>query len=130
MDAAFKPETSVKTSGLVPQPHGGALSPGNPGNKGGGRPPDEIRRQAREDLDTWLKRLREKSAKDDPSVGEIAKAIDVLGKYGLGEKRFELDESRQLEHCAVYTATFLLDKGVPQWYEEWVAGLKAKLESL
>jgi hypothetical protein len=33
-------ETSVKSSApLIPQPHGGALSAGNPGNKGGGRPP-------------------------------------------------------------------------------------------
>lgn len=41
-----KAKTSVESSGpteveLVPQPHGGALQVGNPGNRGGGRPPDE-----------------------------------------------------------------------------------------
>lgn len=34
---------------LVPQPHGGALrTGGKPGNKGGGRPPDEFKRRMAE----------------------------------------------------------------------------------
>ena len=46
-------KTSVKTSvgELVPQPHGGALSPGNPGNRGGGRPPNEFKATLRELVD-------------------------------------------------------------------------------
>lgn len=36
------PEVTGDISGtLVRQPHGGALRIGNPGNKGGGRPPDQ-----------------------------------------------------------------------------------------
>ena len=41
-------KTSAKTSDLVPQKHGGALRQGNPGNRGGGRLPDEFRAKMRE----------------------------------------------------------------------------------
>jgi hypothetical protein len=41
------PEKSSEPE-LVPQPHGGALQRGNPGNKGGGRPPDEFKAKMRE----------------------------------------------------------------------------------
>ena len=43
-------ESSVKSSvpELVRQPHGGALQRGNPGNRGGGRRPEEFKRQMRE----------------------------------------------------------------------------------
>lgn len=41
--AMTKKKTLGKTSELIPQPHGGALSAGNPGNKGGtGRPPSQF----------------------------------------------------------------------------------------
>ena len=36
---------------LVPQPHGGALRPGNPGNKGGGGRPERIRERLQEILE-------------------------------------------------------------------------------
>ena len=36
-------KTPVKTSALVPQPHGGKLKRGNPGNRGGGRPSNEFK---------------------------------------------------------------------------------------
>ena len=36
------------TPQLIPQPRGGALRRGNPGNWGGGRPPDEFRAMCRE----------------------------------------------------------------------------------
>lgn len=42
-------ETSAESSGateLVPQPHGGAIKAGNPGNKGGGRTPGALRKLA------------------------------------------------------------------------------------
>ncbi len=41
-------ESLARKSDLVPQRHGGALSPGNPGNKGGGRPSNEFRARMRE----------------------------------------------------------------------------------
>ena len=48
-------ETLDAVAGMVPQPHGGALARGGiPGNKGGGRRPDRIRRMAQRAL---LKRV-------------------------------------------------------------------------
>lgn len=39
---------SAASAQLVPQPHGGAIRQGgNPGNRGGGRPPSAVRRMAR-----------------------------------------------------------------------------------
>lgn len=40
-----EPEAPVTAAGppLVAQPHGGAIRKGNPGNKGGGRTPDEFK---------------------------------------------------------------------------------------
>lgn len=37
-------ETPVKSPVVVEQPHGGALRVGNPGNRGGGRKPDEFKK--------------------------------------------------------------------------------------
>ena len=55
---------------LIPQPHGGALRRGNPGNRGGnhgsGRPDLAVRERAR-------------------YVAEKAKALDVLGKIVSGD---------------------------------------------
>ena len=87
---------------LVPQPHGGALSAGNPGNKGGGRTPDELRALFRQPLAKLLpvvQRIAE--AIDTQEVtcphcdhklnvtswlkaGDKLKAVDLLARYGIG----------------------------------------------
>jgi hypothetical protein len=103
-------KTSAKTPDreLVPQPHGGALSAGNPGNSGGkkgrsGRPPSKIREKLR---GSFQKRIRileqfadgiviytlrdgEKPDTDAilklaPSVADRLKALDMMAKYGVG----------------------------------------------
>lgn len=130
-DVQTEPKTGRNVApNIVPGKNGGYLIPGWK-QPGPGRPPDELRRRSREGFESWLARLEAiEQGGRQLSVSEISKALDVLGKFGLGEKKFELDESSQLEHCALWTAEFLLAKGVPQWYEEWVAGLKARFESL
>lgn len=41
--------TETRVIALVPQPHGGAIRKGGtPGNRGGGRPPDEFKQMCRE----------------------------------------------------------------------------------
>ena len=82
-------ETSEQTSAphLIPQPNGrGALlSGGVPGHRGaGGRPPDELRRASRESYGALLAKLEEKLGAE-LSVSEITQALNVTGKYGLGE---------------------------------------------
>ena len=42
-------QPSSRKTGLITQPHGGAIrTGGNPGNRGGGRPPNEFKRKMRE----------------------------------------------------------------------------------
>lgn len=54
-------EPASPSTALIPQPHGGALSPGGtPGNRGGrGRPKQRLVIAAGKDLATELKRLKE-----------------------------------------------------------------------
>ncbi len=78
---------------LVAQPHGGQLRRGNPGNKGGGRPPSWLRQQMREALEAALPKIREVvNTRRDPVTGEEVtrvewlKCLDLLAKYGLGSQ--------------------------------------------
>ena len=76
---------------LIPQPHGGALMHGNPSlnlipTPGPGRPPSEVRKAARlafEERIPTLARLADSAESDSDKI----KAIDILGKYGLGTLR-------------------------------------------
>ena len=73
--------------------HGhGQLRIGNPGNKGGhGRTPNRVREEVRALLDeeglTELKRRF--STRNIKKIGhqDLARFLDVLGKYGLGTKQ-------------------------------------------
>lgn len=97
-------------NGLIPQPHGGALKPGGTkGNKGGpGRPPSLIRAKCRGAFARRIKLLaeiaegealevvrdatgRETTMRKSASVADRLKALDLLGKYGLGTTVTETD---------------------------------------
>lgn len=80
---------------LVEQSHGGALRHGNPGNKGGGRHPDKIRRKARKITARHLAMLDQAIAGDLSDVNddgetvplkvrERLKAFDIVSKLGMG----------------------------------------------
>lgn len=88
------------TPALIPQPNGkGALlSGGVPGNRGGGRTPDAIRRTLRDVLEDegipLIRRvMRGEEGKpcqecgQSVSVDQRLKAADMAAKYGLGETR-------------------------------------------
>ena len=79
----------MNTSELIPQPHGGALSPGNPGNKGGGRHKDKIRELAREAGNKAVQRLKKLLEDEDSklSAQEVRSICDVLLKYGVGTQQ-------------------------------------------
>ena len=61
---------------LVPQPHGGALRRGNPGNRGGGRPSHAVKQALCGDLELAHQRIR--SLLHDPSL----RFTDLLDLYG------------------------------------------------
>ncbi len=75
-------KTPVKTTKntaigeLVPQPHGGALRRGNPGNRGGGRPSHAVKQALCGDLEIAHQRIR--SLLYDPSL----RFTDLLDLYG------------------------------------------------
>ncbi len=84
-------KTPVKTTALVPQAHGGAIRQGgNPGNRGGGRPPDLIRQRCRESFDKRIPILEQiaddrlKKGSAQPNVRDRILALDVLAKHGFG----------------------------------------------
>ena len=62
---------------LVPQPHGGALRRGNPGNRGGGRPSHAVKQALCGDLELVHQRIR--ALLKDPSLRPID-LIDIFGK--------------------------------------------------
>ena len=62
---------------LVPQPHGGALRRGNPGNRGGGRPSHAVKQAFCGDLELVHQRIR--ALLKDPSLRPID-LIDIFGK--------------------------------------------------
>ena len=70
---------------MVPQKHGGALLPGGvPGNKGGGRPSNELRGSMREILEKGLPHLEEfVTGENDARPTDQLKAIEIAGRFGL-----------------------------------------------
>ena len=71
-------ETTKETAigELVPQPHGGALRRGNPGNRGGGRPSHAVKQALCGDLELAHQRIL--SLLHDPSL----RFTDLLDLYG------------------------------------------------
>ena len=74
-------KTTARTTGgavgeLIPQPHGGALRRGNPGNRGGGRPSHVVKQTLCGDLETLHDRII--SRLNDPSL----RFLDMLDLYG------------------------------------------------
>ena len=99
-------KTNSKGVELVPQEHGGALlAGGRPGNKGGGRTPNEIRVLMREPLAKLLPIITEIAEASDiqevtcPHCNEKhevtswlkardkLQAVDLLAKYGIGTRQ-------------------------------------------
>ena len=83
-------EKAGKEAGpLVPQKHGGAIFQGTPANivPGPGRPPSEIRKRLRGSFDERVKILEEIADNPELAPADRTKAIDMMGKYGLGQMR-------------------------------------------
>lgn len=93
-----------ETGALVRQPHGGALRYGGTNRGGTGRPPSAIREQLRGDFDRRRRilreiadgkamvRVRDAEGKETESLVSAAprdrlRAIDIMGKYGIGTVR-------------------------------------------
>jgi hypothetical protein len=95
---------------LVPQPHGGALlSGGVPGHDGSnaGAKKSTVREKCREGFEAalpYLTRIAKGKTGEAidapiPAPGESIRALDVLGKYGLGEAKVLVPD--ELAECVV-----------------------------
>ena len=79
----------MNTVERIPQKHGGALlAGGQPGNRGGlGKPPSALRERLRGSLEQRIEVLEEIADNPDALDRDRIKAVDILGKYGLGTLR-------------------------------------------
>lgn len=122
---------------LIPQPHGGYLRPGGmPGNRGGGRPPSAVRRLARLEFEKRIPTLAELADSKTERTRDRIRAIDVLGKYGLGQAR-GLDEEEfeavVLELAGAVQRRLVgalppaqADEVLAQLFEDWKEILRAR----
>lgn len=92
--APFAGAEKVKVGDMVPQPHGGALRFGNPGNKGSnGRPPDAFRQLCRElasgekTIESVIKIL------DNPDHPQFVAALRWATEHGYGKPAQTLEHS-------------------------------------
>jgi len=90
----------MKTGGLKPQQHGGALNPGGPGRAGPGRSPSPVKRALELDAEGLLARLcaiadglpvvhvtlgkRNHRKLISPSVCERLRALEILMRTAFG----------------------------------------------
>jgi len=92
-------ENSVQNSG--PQrDERGRLRGGNPGNKGGGRPPAEIRQRCADGFYRHIGKAEAILNAKDASNADKIRALDVLGKYA-GLQKVEHEHTRKVYREAV-----------------------------
>ena len=106
---------------MVPQKHGGALLPGGvPGNKGGGRPPNELRGSMREILEKGLPHLEEfATGEKDASPSDQLKAIDIAAKFRIGPNRGH-DEQLVGKLAHVTAEVFAGDERLEVLHKRWI----------
>lgn len=122
---------------LVPQPHGGAIySGGVPGHEGaGGRPKSTVREKCKAGFEAalpYITRIATGKTGDAidaliPNAGESIRAVDVLGKYGLGEAKVIVPDELYDIVAKVLART---PKLAPEMADAIAAGLDEALKSL
>ena len=82
-------EIPAELPALVQQAHGGAVySGGVPGHRGGpGRPPSALRERLRGSFEDRVSVLEAIADDEEADPQDRIRAVDVLGKYGLGTLR-------------------------------------------
>jgi hypothetical protein len=82
---------SVETIATMPGRNGGTLRRGGNKTPGPGRPPSVIREHAREGFADLIPSLKRIAGDKETSTTDRLRAIDLLGKYGLGTTVTETD---------------------------------------
>ena len=125
------PETPARSVELIPQPHGGALQRGNPGNSGGGTLTKNIREAFRIDLETARQRISVILDDPDAHPNYIISIFDKLAKYSIGEKRAGVVVDPELlnEFFAVVGRFISDEKALETIRTEWLDVLASKLRA-
>ena len=125
------PETPARSVELIPQPHGGALQRGNPGNSGGGTLTKNIREAFRIDLETARQRISVILDDPDADPKDIISIFDKLAKYSIGEKRdgVVVDPELLNEFFAVVGRFISDEKALETIRTEWLDVLGNKLRA-
>ena len=125
------PETPARSVELIPQPHGGALQRGNPGNSGGGTLTKNIREAFRIDLETARQRISVILDDPDADPKDIISIFDKLAKYSVGEKRdgVVVDPELLNEFFAVVGRFISDEKALETIRTEWLDVLASKLRA-
>ena len=125
------PETPARSVELIPQPHGGALQRGNPGNSGGGTLTKNIREAFRIDLETARQRISVILDDPDADPKDIISIFDKLAKYSVGEKRdgVVVDPELLNEFFAVVGRFISDEKALETILTEWLDVLGNKLRA-
>ena len=125
------PETPARSVELIPQPHGGALQRGNPGNSGGGTLTKNIREAFRIDLETARQRISVILDDPDADPKDIISIFDKLAKYSIGEKRdgVVVDPELLNEFFAVVGRFISDEKALETIRTEWLDVLASKLRA-
>jgi hypothetical protein len=71
---------------LIPQDHGGALRYGGTNKGGTGRPASAIRAACRNAFEESIPAIEAIANDPEASTADRLKAMDMLGKYGLGSR--------------------------------------------
>jgi len=96
---------------LVPQEHGGALRNGGPSKGGTGRPASEIRSQCRGSFANRIHVAEQIADSAKASESDKLRALDLLGKYGVGDKlTLELGNTQVLEAVSKVAAKYIVDQ--------------------
>jgi len=112
------------------QPHGGALRPGNPGNKGGGRPSNLFRQACRDALNDIealdiVKKIAQKGS-DNAKLGAIAWLTDYA--YGKAPQKIEVEDVTDTQSTEEVVAALMalpmeIVEGLPEKYREGIKRL-------
>lgn len=109
-----KEKDTPEVGELVPQPHGGALRYGGTNKGGSGRPSSAVRERLRGSMAERIKILEEIADDTKERTADRLRAIDLLAKYGLGQKI----EHSKLDEAMLQKLAMSVDKHWPEGHEE------------
>lgn len=94
--------------------------------EGVGRTPNYLRKEHQDVHGKLMDRLVKKVDADQEVPSYLLKALEVTGKYGMGEvKAVSLDDSETIRTMNLATAAYFQGIGQPELYDGWLEAVRA-----